>query len=141
MRLGLAILTALALSACSYDAMSTKPEVKGLEGAAALQTLYHPVSPAELTLRPGGQFKLVLKSNPTTGYFWQVLEGLESGVITQVDNSYESDPHPEGMVGVGGNETFLFEAAQPGKTRLKLGYARSGQAPVETLVVKLTVKK
>ncbi|MAK60031.1 MAG: hypothetical protein CMK09_03535 [Ponticaulis sp.] len=141
MRAALVIMSALALSGCAFDAMSTKPEVKGLEGAADMQTLYHPDSPVEVTLRPGGRFELVLKSNPSTGYFWQYKEGLETGVIQDFEYRYEGDPNPGGAVGVGGNEIFVYEALKPGKTTLVLGYARSRQTAFETVSVRVTVRK
>ncbi|MAP96489.1 MAG: hypothetical protein CMK07_16210 [Ponticaulis sp.] len=140
MRRSLALCAALGLSACAVDALNTGKEVKGLEGAAAMQTLYKPDGVSDVTLRPGGKFEVVLRSNPSTGYFWQVISGLDSGVVTQADNTYESDPHPEGMVGVGGEETLTFEAMMPGKTTIDLIYARSGGQPVEGRTIRVSVQ-
>ena len=64
---------------------------------------------------------VTLESNPTTGYSWQAAQTEE---LFKVDKSYTEKEHPEGMVGVGGNETFTFTPLKAGKTEVTLTYAR-----------------
>lgn len=64
---------------------------------------------------------VTLKSNPTTGYSWQVSQTEE---LFQVSRSYLQNEHPEGMVGAGGNETFKFIPLKTGRTEVTLTYAR-----------------
>lgn len=135
-------LTALAcLTGCAVDAMNTKPEVSGLEGAAPLQTLYDPLPKTDVTLRPGGKLEIILPSNPSTGYFWQIARAPDDKVVSLLGEDYQSDPNPRGMVGVGGDEVFLFEAIMPGKTKLVMRYARASGPDAETRTFNIRVLK
>ncbi|MEL6693839.1 MAG: protease inhibitor I42 family protein [Pseudomonadota bacterium] len=129
---------ALMLSACVPDIMNTEPEVKGLEGAAPVQTFTDPQSGTEVTLRPGGKLNLKLDSNPTTGYFWY-LKDIDASQIDQLSDTYNADPAPEGLVGSGGHQLFVFEALSTGKSNLVLSYERSPEDVAETLTLKIKV--
>ncbi len=124
------------LAACVPDIMNTEPEVKGLEGAAPVQTLTDPESGTNVTLRPEGKLELKLDSNPTTGYFWYVKD-IDASKIDQLSDDYRADPAPEGLVGSGGHQLFVFEALATGKSTLKLSYERSPQDVAETLTLKI----
>lgn len=126
------------LAACVPDIMNTEPEVKGLEGAAPVQTLTDPESGTDVTLRPEGKLELKLDSNPTTGYFWYVKD-IDASKIDQLSDDYRADPAPEGLVGSGGHQLFVFEALATGKSTLKLSYERSPQDVAETLTLKIKV--
>ena len=125
-------------AACVPDIMNTEPEVKGLEGAAPVQTLTDPESGTNVTLRPEGKLELKLDSNPTTGYFWYVKD-IDASKIDQLSDDYRADPAPEGLVGSGGHQLFVFEALATGKSTLKLSYERSPQDVAETLTLKIKV--
>ena len=64
---------------------------------------------------------VTLESNPTTGYSWQVSQTEE---LFKIDRSYSEHEHSEGLVGVGGNETFTFIPLRAGTTEVTLTYAR-----------------
>ncbi|MEL6858797.1 MAG: protease inhibitor I42 family protein [Pseudomonadota bacterium] len=137
MKLRLAFIAAAALlTACVPDIMNTEPEVKGLEGAPAVQTLTDPVSGTDVTLRPGGKLELKLDSNPTTGYFWYVKD-IDASKIDQLSDEYRADPAPEGLVGSGGHQLFVFEALATGKSTLTLSYERSPQDVADVLTLRL----
>lgn len=129
---------ALLLSGCARDVLNTKPEVRGLEGAAPLQTLVDPRTGSDVTLRPGGKLRLELDANATTGYYWVITE-IDPEAVTLLSEDYQSDPSPEGMVGVGGTMIFVFEGAVRGKSRLVLSYQRSPEDVAETLKLDLRV--
>ena len=133
-----ATLGALMVSACIPDIMNTEPEVKGLEGAAPVQTFTDPASGTEITLRPGGKLNLKLDSNPTTGYFWY-LKDIDASQLDELSNDYNADPAPEGLVGSGGHQLFVFEALSTGKSNLVLSYERSPEDVAETLKLKIKV--
>ncbi|MFN3213171.1 MAG: protease inhibitor I42 family protein [Henriciella sp.] len=126
------------LSACIPDIMNTKPEVRGLEGAAPVQTFTDPESGTEVTLRPGGKLNLKLDSNPTTGYYWY-LKDIDASKVDQLSDDYFADPAPEGITGSGGHQMFVFEALSTGKSNLVLSYERSPQDVAETLKLKIKV--
>ena len=132
------VLGAGLLTACIPDIMNTKPEVQGLEGAAPVQTFTDPQSGTEITLRPGGKLNLKLDSNPTTGYYW-VLQEPDTKLITLFSDDYFADPAPEGVVGSGGHQMFVFEAVATGRASLTLSYERSPEDVFETLKLKIKV--
>ncbi|MEO1554388.1 MAG: protease inhibitor I42 family protein, partial [Pseudomonadota bacterium] len=123
---------------CIPDIMNTKPEVQGLEGAAPVQTFTDPATGTDITLRPDGKLRLKLDSNPTTGYYWY-LKDIDAATLDQLSEDYIADPAPEGVVGSGGHQMFVFEALTKGKSKLKLSYERSPQDVAETLVLDIKV--
>ena len=126
------------LAACIPDVMNTKPEVRGLEGAAPVQTFTDPANLTTVTLRPGGQLNLKLDSNPTTGYYWY-LKDIDASLVDQLSEVYVADPAPERVVGSGGHQLFVFEALRPGEADLKLSYERSPRDVAGTLTLKVKV--
>ena len=139
MRLLFAPLLSLGLmTACVPDILNTQPEVRGLEGAAPVQTFTDPSSGTEITLRPEGKLNLKLDSNPTTGYYWR-LKDIDAARVDQLSEDYYADPAPEGIVGSGGHQLFVFEALATGRSNLVLSYERSPEDVAETLTLKIRV--
>lgn len=76
----------------------------------------HPL--AQVTIDQNGQnigvaegksFQVLLPSNVTTGYSWEVVD-ITTGVLELVNSKYQpSDEYAENMVGAGGEETFTFK--------------------------------
>ena len=126
------------LTACIPDIMNTEPEVRGLEGAAPVQTFTDPANKTEITLRPEGKLNLKLDSNPTTGYFWY-LKDIDASQLDLLTDDYFADPAPEGVTGSGGHQMFVFEALSTGRSTLTLSYERSPQDVAETLELKIKV--
>ena len=96
------------------------------------------------TLNVGDTIRVSLRSNRTTGYSWaENKEKTDAKVLKSDGGSYETNPHPEGMVGVGGVETWTFTALAPGKTEIVLGYARpweKGKEPAQTFKTTVVVE-
>ncbi|MEL6724272.1 MAG: protease inhibitor I42 family protein [Pseudomonadota bacterium] len=133
-------LSAGLLTACVPDILNTEPEVRGLEGAAPVQTFTDPESGTDITLRPGGQLRLKLESNPTTGYFW-FLKDIDASQIDQLSDDYVADPAPEGMVGGGGHQLFVLEALSTGRSKLVLSYQRHPEDVFETITLNIKVRE
>lgn len=136
--IGALALALTTLTACIPDIMNTKPEVRGLEGAAPVQTFTDPQTGTTVTLRPGGKLNLKLESNPSTGYYWY-LKDIDASQLDQLSENYYADPAPEGVVGSGGHQMFVFEALSIGRSDLVLSYERSAQDVAETLTLKIKV--
>jgi len=132
------IIGASMLTACIPDIMNTQPEVRGLEGAARVQTFTDPATGTDITLRPDGKLNLKLDSNPTTGYYWY-LKDIDASQLDQLSDEYFADPAPEDLVGSGGHQLFVFEALAKGKSKLTLSYERSPQDVAETLTLNIKV--
>lgn len=131
---------AFVLAGCIPDVMNTKPEVRGLEGAAPVQTFTDPADGTDVTLRPGGKLQLKLDSNPTTGYYWY-LKDIDASQIDELSEDYVADPAPEGIVGSGGHQMFVFEALSTGKSKLKLSYERSPEDVAGSLTLNIKVRE
>ncbi|MBP2146136.1 putative secreted protein/putative hemolysin [Methanofollis sp. W23] len=69
----------------------------------------------------GSIVQVDLRENPTTGYEWNAT--LSDG-LNLINDTYTTDPHPEGMVGVGGTRTWLLEATCEGDQTFSAIYTR-----------------
>lgn len=84
---------------------------------------------ARFEVDPGDEFTVVLESNATTGFAWQLETPLPESVLTLVRNEYveaESD-----LVGSGGRQELTFEAVGDGSTFIQLWYIRTFDDPPE----------
>lgn len=100
-----------------------------------------------IEVEEGLKFSLVLESNPTTGYQWQLAEPLDGEVISLVSATFESKGggHAEGeeKLGAPGEEIWTFEAVGAGKAEIKMAYVRPWEkekAPEESKTFKVEVK-
>jgi inhibitor of cysteine peptidase len=92
--------------------------------------------------RVGDRIVISLEANPTTGYSWQQVPGLDESVVKFVSEDYQQAPASPNMVGVGGTDTLTYEAVGEGTTTVALGYQRSGDATAaESFTVTVTVTR
>jgi putative hemolysin/predicted secreted protein len=70
----------------------------------------------------GSKFAVELKENPTTGFQWNAT--LSKGLELVSDN-FQTSPHAEGMVGVGGTRTWVITAKDLGAQKFSAVYKRS----------------
>jgi inhibitor of cysteine peptidase len=102
------------------------------------------VRDGETTLSVGQSLHIALPSNATTGYQWQI-SGVEGSVLTPAEPFGDEavDPHPEGMVGVGGQTHWRLVASRAGSATLTFTYARSWERntpPAETATYRIEVR-
>ncbi len=117
-RLLLVTLIALLLAACAPK--PTNPQ-------AVIQT------------SPGSEFKVVIDSNPSTGYHWEIIGELDANVVELVGKEYQSTSQP-GLVGGGGIDIWTFKAVGPGETTITLGsFPPSSDATTPTQTEAFTV--
>lgn len=79
-----------------------------------------PSQPIQVTT--GQPFTIVLDSNRTTGYQWQLAKPLDASILQQVDNVYEAPQ--TNLAGAGGKELWTFKAVGKGKTTIDFQYVR-----------------
>lgn len=94
-----------------------------------------------LTLPQGQTLELQLRSNPGTGYSWQ-LAGAGEVLRQQGPMVFMPDPHDAMTVGSGGTEVWRLRAVKPGRQTLRLEYRRPWEkdAPAaETFTCDITV--
>jgi len=90
----------------------------------------------------GKEFTIVLESNPTTGYHWNVVGDLDQNVVEFVKNDYTSTSDPN-LVGGGGVDVWTFKAVGAGQAQITLGYYPPSNDPVkpqQTTIFTVTVK-
>ncbi len=63
-----------------------------------------------------------MEANPTTGYTWQISQDNE---IFDIAEEYVENEHAEGMVGVGGTQTYVLTPKAAGTATVTLVYGRS----------------
>jgi inhibitor of cysteine peptidase len=97
----------------------------------------------ELILRRHDILRVVLPSNPTTGYSWSVVS-FPAGLLQEFTHTrYDHLHHYPRLVGAGGEQIWKFLAVAAGNTTLKFSYARPwehGVAPVKTKTWKIIVQ-
>jgi inhibitor of cysteine peptidase len=90
----------------------------------------------------GDDFIIMLKSNRTTGYEWQIDKPLDGNAIGQEGLKYV--PSDTGLVGSGGIEEWKFIAKKSGRSKIFFKYVRpweKGVPPVEKKVFEIDIRK
>jgi len=83
--------------------------------------LPEPTEPTQLiTVPPGETFDIVLPSNSSTGYRWDILPELDVNLLELIGQNYIAEQPV--MPGSGGVEVWTFRAINPGDTTIALGY-------------------
>lgn len=134
------IASLIVLGACAAPADQTPSPASSEAAGGEVQG----VRDGRTTLAVGQTLLISLPSNATTGYAW-TLSGSNIDVLSPGTPFGEeaTDPHEPGMVGVGGNTSWRFQAAQPGMVHLSFAYRRAWEAntrPAETATYTIVVR-
>jgi predicted secreted protein len=83
----------------------------------------------QLEAEAGNEFKIIIASNPSTGYHWELVNELDESVVTFVSREYRAG---EPVVpGSGGVDVWVFKAVAAGQADITLGYYPPSNDPVE----------
>jgi len=93
----------------------------------------------QLTVKEDKSFNITLKSNPTTGYKWNL--NFDPNYIQLLDEKYIID-NPN-LIGSGGQSIFKFKALKIGETNITFKYQRPGEncLPAEEIIYDLNILK
>jgi len=97
--------------------------------------------PSTIETKAGDTFTIPLEANHTTGYSWRLAQPPDPAILKQLGEKYEEDN--SGGVGVGGVETWTFQAMAKGATTLVFEYARPFEKnvpPAKTSKFRITIK-
>jgi inhibitor of cysteine peptidase len=111
----------------------------GVSSAEKLPVYSDPSTP--IKAQAGESFRIMLESNPTTGYSWKVTGGLDGGVLELVGSEFL--PPRTQLKGAGGEEVWTIKAKGAGKAKLTLEYARpweKDKPPVKKAVFAVEVR-
>ncbi len=89
----------------------------------------------------GQQLTILLDSNPTTGYRWEMAQAVDSAVI-RIDE-FLFEPSSDGKPGSSGKEVWKFRARGRGETTLHFRYSRPWEKdtpPLKEKMVHIKVK-
>jgi predicted secreted protein len=95
----------------------------------------------QIEVAAGETFSIVLDSNATTGYQWQVAQPLNENVVKFYTSIYQAPENP--IPGAGGRERLTFTATGRGQAAIVLNYLRAwetGASPARTVTFNVTVK-
>jgi inhibitor of cysteine peptidase len=96
-------------------------------------------SGSTIEVTAGQTFALLLDSNVTTGYQWQLAQTPDAKIVTLVGSEYIA---PETSIpGRGGQEKWTFRAQASGSATLNFKYVRSWEpnTPAQTTTYTITV--
>ena len=119
--------------------------LSGCQNGDKAKTTQPPESPGQMTVRVGEVFTVWTKSNPTTGFEWQLAAPLNSNLLKMQDTGFQAPPKSEGLplVGAPGQQWWRLEALAPGQTAMEIAYRRSwerNQPPAEARTYRITIK-
>jgi inhibitor of cysteine peptidase len=92
---------------------------------------------APITVAEGQDFTLTRRTNPSTGYYWELR--FDSKTLSLADRTFVSDPNPYNLVGVPGTETFTFRALTKGTTEVRFSNVSPSKVVTEQAVYAVTV--
>ncbi|MBC7876093.1 MAG: protease inhibitor I42 family protein [Anaerolineales bacterium] len=116
-KLFLFILTAILLTACSSKVEPQPEDLVVSDPAKNIEAIV------------GGEFKIVLDSNPSTGYHWELGEDMDESIVQFVSKGYNAGGLS--APGSGGRDAWIFKALQAGETHITLLYYPPSNEPVE----------
>jgi len=95
-----------------------------------------------LKLHEGQELVLILPSNPTTGFRWE-MRNAANGLLQSLGPEVYSNPEDAGLVGSAGESTWRFRVTGSGEDKLELAYRRPWEqevAPAQTFVCPIAVR-
>jgi len=95
---------------------------------------------ADYEIAVNDSFKLVLASNPSTGYSWKWVNKQSVSIVDTFDYRFISNAHDKNIVGAGGKEIWKFKGLKAGLDTIKLAYNRSWEQNSTVDSVKVIVR-
>lgn len=83
-----------------------------------------------IDVKSGDSFTIVLDSNPSTGYAWELAEQPDPAILELKSQSYKAADSEE-LAGAGGKEYWKFQALKAGTAKVSMRYVRSWEENVE----------
>jgi predicted secreted protein len=135
------LIATLLFSACGTSSPTTSQTATLPPTAETPNPLPEPSDPTQLlTVKAGETFELVLPSNPSTGYHWEIISELDANAIEFVAQDYVAEQPV--APGSGGMDVWTFRALNVGDTTVELGYypPEDGADPFETVTFFIQVE-
>ncbi|HEX5837400.1 MAG TPA: protease inhibitor I42 family protein [Anaerolineales bacterium] len=131
----------LLLFGCATFSTTPTPTPPLLPTGETPNPLPEPTDPSQLiVVSPSQTFDIVLPSNPSTGYHWDLVRELDANLLQLVEQTYIAEQPV--IPGSGGMDVWTLSAIATGETTIELGYyPPSGDAqPQETVTFSIRVE-
>ena len=133
------LLVTILLAGCASSSFTPTPTLPPTVETPG--TLPEPTDPTQLiTIKSGETFDLMVPSNSSTGYHWEIIPELDMNIVEFVEQGYI--PEEPVMPGSGGMDVWTFRAGNAGDTTVVLGYYPPGDNtnPEETVTFSIRVE-
>lgn len=133
------LITTILLAGCATSSTTPTPTLPPT--AETPNPLPEPSDPTQLiAVRADEIFELVLPSNPSTGYHWDIIPELDENIVQFVEQNYISGQPV--IPGSGGVDVWSFRAVSAGDTTIVLGYYPPGNTndPEEVVTFSIHVE-
>ena len=127
------------LTGCATSSSTPTPTLPPI--AETPSTLPEPTDHTRLiTVTAGETFDLIVPSNFSTGYRWDIIPELNVKIVEPVGQNYIAEQPV--MPGSGGVDVWTFRAVNAGETTIVLGYYPPGNDtdPEETVTFSIRVE-
>ena len=86
----------------------------------------------------GNTASISFDANASTGFSWDYLFD-EDGVVEETSREYVAKKHPQGAVGYGGRQLYVFKALKEGRTTATFIYRRPWDADSTIFTVNVCI--
>ena len=136
-RLCVCLMVTILLAGCATSSSTPTPTL--LPTSEPTTSLPEPTDFTQLiTVKAGETFDLVVPSNSSTGYRWDIIPELDETKVQFVTQEYI--PEQPVIPGSGGVDVWTFRAVNPGETTVVLGYYPPGNETDPEEVVTFSIQ-
>ena len=138
-RVSFILVATILLSGCATSSSTPSPTLPPT--AASPTILPEPSDPTQLiTVKRGETFNIVVPSNASTGYHWEIIPELDETIVQSAERGYIAQQPI--LAGSGGMDVWAFRAVGAGETTIVLGYYPPANAsdPEEVLTFSIHVE-
>lgn len=95
-----------------------------------------------LNLKSGDEVRVILKSNPSTGYMWGTDGIPDTDVIRLFVNRFIRNEQTKNISGAPGKQEFVYKAVGTGEAGIRLSYKRPWEKkiPEATFQLRIVIK-
>lgn len=138
-RISLVLVITVLMTGCATFSFTPTPTLPPT--AETPNPLPEPTDPTQLlTVAPAETFDIVVPSNPSTGYRWNIIPELDENIVQFVGQTYIAEQPT--AIGSGGVDVLTFRAVNAGDTTIVLGYypPSNDTDPEETVTFSIHVE-
>ncbi len=131
------LIAALALAGCGGQPTQPAEDGPVIPDAGNNDPLIISDPGRNIEVLSGNEFKIIIDSNPSTGYHWELIGNLDDTIIQFVSKDYRADEPV--MAGSGGSDLWTFKAVAAGETKIVMGNYPPGQGEPAIQEVTFTI--